>query len=61
MIEQASSKWLTDSKQIPEASNESLKQSLITCDGKGKEFKEAALEELLKRKYNDAVLDVEEK
>jgi hypothetical protein len=41
--------WLTDVSQIPDASIESLERSLITCDGRGKELKRAALDELKRR------------
>lgn len=40
---------LTDIKQIPNATDNSLKRSLITCEGYGEMFREAALKELLKR------------
>ncbi len=41
--------WITDSKQIPSASMESLKCSLLTCDGQGVKIKTAVLNELLSR------------
>ena len=45
-------KWITDVKQIKTASDESLRRSLITSDGAGKEIKLAALEELINRTIN---------
>jgi len=45
--------WIRKIEEIPTASNESLIQSLITCDGNGKQFKTAALEELLMRAERD--------
>lgn len=41
--------WLTDISQISTASIESLERSLITSDGRGKEVKRAALDELKSR------------
>jgi len=50
--------WLTDIDQIPTASNDSLRKSLITLDGRGEALKKAALKELEIRLYtagyNDA-------
>ncbi len=43
---ESQSVWLTDISQISSASIESLERSLITADGKGKELKRAALNEL---------------
>ena len=47
--------WITDLKEIPEANNESLRRSLITLDGRGEEIKEAALDELLLRTYQEGI------
>jgi len=45
--------WLKTINEIPNASNDSLRQSLITMDGRGKQLKEACLNELLKRNIKD--------
>lgn len=42
-------KWLTQVKDIAEATDGSLRLSLLTCDGCGVRFKEQVLEELLRR------------
>lgn len=41
--------WLTDRSEIPTASIESLKRSLLTSDGRGSAFKATCLEELIRR------------
>lgn len=41
--------WLISILEVAKASDESLRLSLITCDGRGKKLKEAALDELLRR------------
>ena len=43
--------WLTDESQISKADNDSLKRSLLTCDGKGSIFKQKVLDELLERSF----------
>ena len=43
-------KWITDISEIPAATEDSLKMSLLTVDGRGRALKTAALDELLKRK-----------
>lgn len=45
------SKWITDVAEIPDATDESLKRSLITLDGRGEKIKQAALNELLERMF----------
>ena len=42
-------KWISEIAEVPTASDESLKMSLLTIDGRGRALKTAALEELLKR------------
>ena len=42
-------KWITDVSEVPDASDESLKNSLITCDARGPRLKRFALQELLQR------------
>jgi len=41
--------WLTNINEISTATIDSLKLSLLTLDGRGAEFKEKCLDELLKR------------
>ena len=41
--------WLTSYVELPTATEESLKRSLLTPDGRGVQFKEACLNELLRR------------
>jgi len=48
--------WITDSKQIPSASMESLKCSLLTCDGQGVKIKTVVLNELLSRAERGDIL-----
>ena len=45
------SKWLTDIAEIPGAADESLKRSIVTLDGRGQKFQQAALDELLRRTF----------
>jgi len=47
--------WITSLDQISTASLESLRRSLLTCDGQGVKIKEAALNELLKREKELAI------
>ena len=44
--------WLTKLEEIPVTNEVSLRRSLLTSDGKGVYFKEACLNELLKRKFS---------
>lgn len=53
-------KWLTSINEISTATIDELRLSILTLDGKGSEFKEKCLNELLKRelskekdKYNE--------
>ena len=41
-------------KEIPTASNETLREILLTVDGQGKETKTKILEELLRREHDQA-------
>lgn len=41
--------WLSKVEDIPTASEAMLKRALLTDDGRGAEFKEKCLNELLKR------------
>jgi hypothetical protein len=54
-------KWITDVSEIPAASDESLKMSLLTIDGRGRALKTVALEELLKRAREVGLLEGIEK
>ena len=49
--------WINGKWQIEGASEASLKRSLLTCDGAGKEIKRMCLEELLKRE-SEAVYNI---
>ena len=42
-------KWITHVDQVPTASEDSLRRSLVTSDGSGTKIKQAALDELIKR------------
>lgn len=42
-------RWITDSAEVPTASSESLRRSLLTSDGRGEAVKGPALDELLRR------------
>ena len=44
-----SAKWLTDPDDIPLAPDADLRRSLITSDGRGKEFKALVLKEIERR------------
>tara|TARA_R110000824_G_scaffold12226_5_gene53502 strand:- start:1241 stop:1411 length:171 start_codon:yes stop_codon:yes gene_type:complete len=46
-------KWLKQIEQLSGATEEELKNSLTTCDGCGKLFKEKVIEELLSRVNNE--------
>ena len=52
--------WLTKRVDIPQATEEDLRRSLLTSDGMGPEFKTECLEELLKRKEIHALSVSEE-
>lgn len=45
--------WITDESQIKDVSDASLKRSLITPDGRGIRIKKAALDELIKRTFDE--------
>lgn len=42
-------KWIVSETEVPSASDESLRRSLLTTDGAGARVKRAALDELLSR------------
>jgi len=46
--------WLTSTDQVPQASDDALRRSLLTCDGRGVNLKKSALDELLKRAQREA-------
>ena len=46
-------KWLTKKEDISNASIDSLKRSLTTCDGMGENFKTLVLDELFLRLSKD--------
>ena len=41
--------WLSNINSIPTATDDSLRRSLLTPDGRGSHFKELCLNEMLKR------------
>jgi len=45
------SSWITSLDQIVDASDVSLRRSLVTLDGRGMAIKERCLQELLRREY----------
>lgn len=45
------SSWITSVDQIVDASDASLRRSLVTLDGRGMVIKERAIQELLRREY----------
>lgn len=49
----AGSVWLTRLVDLPDATESSLRRSLLTPDGRGVQFKEACLNELLERERTE--------
>lgn len=43
--------WINEVSQVYSADDDSLKNALLTCDGRGKDVKTAALEELIRRSW----------
>lgn len=50
--------WLTKAKDIPNAPMDCLLRSILTSDGAGRLFKEAVLEEIIKRSIRDFLIDI---
>lgn len=48
--------WIRKTEEILMASEESLIDALLTCDGSGEKVKEACLDELLKRSFRKGVI-----
>jgi len=46
--------WLNKADKVATASNADLRRSLLTADGRGAQFKEMCLDELLKRAESGA-------
>lgn len=54
-----STPWITSVDQVPTASPEALRRTLLTCDGAGTAVKTAALDELLARAGDHATIGQE--